>query len=225
MSVDFYFILYNPYLGTGKTTCIVFRQLASYLANQLYKVPSSNDDNENFCRRQIFITVSYNLCWRVKEHFNQLKNSAMLTGVKMSRNELGEKIKERVRKRKEIDENNEAIDNNMREEDDEKEELKKIPNSFCMLKDHHFPLFITYEKFSEMLLGTYGIDARKLTIQQENNADDDEHDNEEEESNHLWAHFVNYNLFKEKYWPRFSDDYRTKLKCELVYSEFSIIKV
>ncbi|PKY26942.1 hypothetical protein RhiirB3_477272 [Rhizophagus irregularis] len=210
--------------GTGKTTCIVFRQLASYLANQLYKVPSSNDDNENFCRRQIFITVSYNLCWRVKEHFNQLKNSAMLTGVKMSRNELGEKIKERVRKRKEIDENNEAIDNNMREEDDEKEELKKIPNSFCMLKDHHFPLFITYEKFSEMLLGTYGIDARKLTIQQENNADDDEHDNEEEESNHLWAHFVNYNLFKEKYWPRFSDDYRTKLKCELVYSEFSIIK-
>jgi hypothetical protein len=208
----------------------VFRQLASYLANKLYKVPSSYDNNENFYKRQIFITVSYNLCWRVKEHFNQLKNSAMLTGVKMSRNELDEKIKERIKnKKKVVDENNEEIDNNMREEDDEKEELKKIPNSFRLLEDHHFPLFITYEKFSEMLLGTYGIDAQKLTIKQENNVDDDEYNNEEEKlnpsSDASWAHFVNYELFKEKYWPRFSDDYRKKLNRELVYSEFSIIKV
>ncbi|GBC01012.1 hypothetical protein RclHR1_04030007 [Rhizophagus clarus] len=217
--------------GTGKTTCIVFRQLASYLANQHYNIPPSlNDSNENSYKRQIFITVSYNLCWRVKEHFNQLKNSAMLTKVKMPRNELDEKIKERIKKRRrDVNENNEAIDNNMREEDDEKEELKKIPNSFRLLKDHHFPLFITYEKFSEMLLGTFGIDAQKLSIQKENNADDDDaHDNEEGELNPLsgalWAHFVDYDLFKKKYWPRFSDDYRKKLNCELVFAEFSIIK-
>ncbi|CAG8547507.1 18433_t:CDS:10 [Acaulospora morrowiae] len=174
--------------GTGKTTCIVFRQIASYLTNKLDK-------------KQIFITVSYNLCRRVKEYFHRLRESAVLAGKKMSIAEFNE-------------------------------ELSDIPNSFHLLKDHHFPLFITYDKFSEMLQGTYGIDIQKLTTQQKEIEDDDIYTSEDDEekfplinvSDASWAHFVDYNLFEKKYWPHFNYCYRKKLNCELVYSEFSIIK-
>src|SRR6266542_2807386 len=183
-------------------------------------MPSSHGNDENFYKKQIFITLSYTLCRKVKEHFNQLRKSAVLTGKKMSKFEFIEWKKREGGGSKTID------DNTMHEEDDEKKELGDIPNSFHLLTDHHFPLFITYDKFSEMLQGTYGIDARKLTIKPKLGDANDEEDFRVRSpfanmSNALWAHFVNYKLFKEKYWPRFSDYYRKKMDCELVYSEFS----
>ncbi|CAG8456098.1 7109_t:CDS:10 [Funneliformis mosseae] len=39
-----------------------------------------------------------------------------------------------------------------------------------------------------------------------------------------WATFVDYDLFKKKYWRHFNHHIRNNLDCELVYSEFSIIK-
>jgi len=42
-------------------------------------------------------------------------------------------------------------DDTMHEKDDEKKELDDISNSFHLLIDHHFSLFITYEKFLKML--------------------------------------------------------------------------
>ncbi len=120
-----------------------------------------------------------------------------------------------------FEEDNEEIDEKIDEEIDEESEMNKIPNSFRLLTDDHFPLFVTYKKFSEMLQGTYGIDERKFTTQQRPDANDDG----PHMQNVSWAHFVNYKLFKKKYWPHLIDCYRKKLDCELIYSEFSIIKV
>ncbi|CAG8439004.1 8533_t:CDS:10 [Acaulospora morrowiae] len=228
--------------GTGKTTCIVFRQIASYMANQLSKSTSFRGSSH---KRQIFITVSYNLCRRVKEYFYKLRESASLVEKEMSEAE----IEAYERKKGDgnidlVDEDameeesgeNESGDKDMMEEDDEEKELGNIPNSFRLLEDHHFPLFITYNKFSEMLQGTYGIDIRKLTTQQsfDDEADDDVYYSEEEKFHHnssflnrsdaLRTHFVDYDCFEEDYWPRFRDGFRKKLDCELVYSEFSVIK-
>ncbi|CAG8557951.1 6165_t:CDS:10, partial [Ambispora leptoticha] len=208
--------------GTGKTTCIVYRLLASYLNNSSYisvKQPSSR-------KRQIFITVSHNLCRRVKEYFYRLRESAELAKTKMS----VAQFYEYARKKEEEGCNTDLTDNKMLEEDDD-EGLNKIPNSFSQLTEDHFPLFITYKKFSEMLEGTYGIDSRRLIQQSKINQNYEDAFNDEEEfhrnfsfiktSNTSWAHFVDYEVFKKRYWNRLNDD---KLNSELVYSEFSIIK-
>ncbi|CAG8492712.1 7239_t:CDS:10 [Diversispora eburnea] len=203
--------------GTGKTTSIVFRQIASYLINQLSKTPSLNGHSKNFNKRQIFITVSDNLCDRVKEYFYKLLKAAELARKKISADESNEQVK--------------------KGEEFVIKKCAEIPDSFHQLNDDHFPLFITYDKFSKMLQGTYGIDAQKFIQKKHDAEDDDINKSEDEEFRHRssllnlpnassasWYHFVDYDLFQTKYWPHFSDQHRKKLDCELVYSEFSVIK-
>ncbi|CAG8444525.1 10393_t:CDS:10 [Scutellospora calospora] len=184
--------------GTGKTTSIVLRLIASYLANQQ--------------KRQIFITVSKNLCHKVKEYFNRIKESVML-------------VNEKSKTRSSRSMTNRKTSYMKQDQDD-------IPTSFRQLTDDCFPLFITYDQFSQMLLETYKIDIRKLIKQQKFNTDNDEYDDEDEfcSSSIIYneveslRYFVDYQVFTTKYWPRLSDQYRQKLDCELVYSEFSVIK-
>ncbi|RHZ88684.1 hypothetical protein Glove_21g290 [Diversispora epigaea] len=213
--------------GTGKTTSIMFRQISSYRINQLGKTSSLSGYCENFHKRQIFITVSYNLCRRVEKYFYGL-----LEAAKLARKTAAE-YNEYVRKREESDDIEEKDE--ILEEDEEEKELSKIPDSFRQLDDNHFPLFITYKKFSKMLEETYGIDVLKFTKQKKHDVEDvDLYNNEDEEFHHRssifnlsdasWHHFINNNLFQKKYWPRFSDYYRKKLKCEQVFSEFAVIK-
>src|SRR4051812_47546818 len=115
----------------------MFRQIASYLNSQLCKTPSLCNDNKNLHKRQIFITVSRSLRDKVKDYFFELRKSVMFAGKKRTIAQFHEyKKKNKV-------EDTIIIENR--------------PNSFCKLKDHHFPLFITYDEFSEMLRETYGI--------------------------------------------------------------------
>ncbi|CAB4422233.1 unnamed protein product [Rhizophagus irregularis] len=196
--------------GTGKTTCIIFRQIASYLNRQLCKT-SSND--RVFIKRQIFITVSPNLRDRVKEYFNKLRESAMLAGKKISMAQFYE-----YRRKKEEAEAD-GTDTMLEEGDDDDD----IPNSFHELEDHHFPLFITYDKFSKMLQETYAI--KNLIKQRKLGADNiDSYDKEgrfyQKSSFVKTTNFVDYKVFQKRYWRRLSCDF----DCELVYAEFSIIK-
>src|SRR5437763_8972227 len=128
-------------LGTGKTTCIVYRLLASYRENQF----NMNHNNENSAKRQIFITLSPNLCQEVKEHFNKLRESTVFP-VGSSNN---------------INRTNKTNDTDTNFE--ENDIMNDIPNSFRKLTDDNFPLIITYEKFIKMLQGTYGIDPENPT--------------------------------------------------------------
>jgi hypothetical protein len=135
--------------------------------------------------------VSYHLLRRVRKYFDKLQKSAVLSGKKISKNEYI------AWKKNGGEPADDSDDDDSDDDPDENDGMKKIPNSFHQLTNDHFPLFVTYKKFSEMIQGT----------------------------THSWAHFVNYKLFKTKYWPRISARNRTRLDCELVYSEFSIIKV
>jgi hypothetical protein len=168
--------------------------------------------------------VSTYLRDKVKRYFDELLESAILAGKKMTMADYYED-----RRKTKDDTSSVPLD----------AEVEKHVIPFHLLEDCDFPLFITYEEFSEMLQKTYGIDAQKSTIKQKFDASDDIYNNDaygdkeeqfrlnyfEDMSRSSWAHFVDYDLFKKKYWPRFSDSYRKKLDCELVYSEFTIIKV
>ncbi|CAG8607873.1 45495_t:CDS:10 [Gigaspora margarita] len=217
--------------GTGKTTCIVFRLIVSNLmksSHKIYRTPSlyNNVIAESVSnKKQIFITVSPTLCIRVKQYFNRLRESAMLAKKKMSFNQLYEYLKKK-------EEESNQPDDTLIEEDDDEKILGDIPNSFLKLTDDHFPLFITYEKFSQMLEGTYGIDVNKLWMtKQPDFVTRDVYEDEKYNpmspfvgtSEKSWAHFVTFGLFREKYWNRLCR-WRHDLDPALVFAEFSIIK-
>lgn len=120
----------------------------------------------------------------------------------------------------------------MHEEKDEEKELNSIPDTFnhLQLTEDKFPLFITFDKFVKMLQGTYGINNQDLIIKKKlnsNNNDSYIKKNNRKPSfiNMEDKNFVNYKAFQKRYWPSLSDYCNQKFECELVYSEFSIIKV
>jgi hypothetical protein len=158
--------------------------------------------------------VSPILCCRVRDDFYKLRESAMLAGKKMTLSQYWEY--------KRVQEEGGITHNISLEESDDEQ---NIPNSFHQLTDHHFPLFITYDKFSKMLLETYGINSQNLAVQQklyQNNIDSYDDDNQNSYYN---KYFVNYKVFQKRYWPSLNEYCKKKFDCGLVYSEFSIIKV
>lgn len=147
----------------------------------------------------------------------------------LSRKEMTKKQFREYRKKKEEEGASAPI---MREEKDEEEELNRIPDTFnhLQLTDDKFPLFITFDKFVKMLQGTYGINNQDLTIKKKLNTDNNDSyikKNNRKSSfiNIEDKYFINYNAFRKRYWPSLSDYCKKKFECELVYSEFSIIKV
>ncbi|GES72918.1 hypothetical protein RCL_jg15567.t2 [Rhizophagus clarus] len=152
-----------------------------------------------------------------------VRDSAMLSRKNMSMEQIYE-----YRKKKEEEG---AFSPKMHEEEDEEKELNSIPDTFnhLQLTDDKFPLFITFDKFSKMLQGTYGISNQDLTIKKTSNADNNDSQNKKNNRKSSFINtedknFVNYNVFRKKYWPSLNDYCKQKFDCELVYSEFSIIK-
>jgi hypothetical protein len=138
----------------------------------------------------------------------------MLAGKKISMTQFYE-----YRKKKEETEAGGA--NTMLEEGDEEDD---IPNSFRELEDHHFPLFITYDKFSKMLQETYGIKdiTKKRKLDTDNIDSNDKEGGFYRKSSFIkTTNFVDYKAFRTRYWHRLNCDFDP----ELVYAEFSIIKV
>lgn len=150
--------------------------------------------------------------------------SAVHAGKRMSMSQFHE-----YRKKKEKES---AFASAMHEKRDDEEDLNRIPDTFnhLQLTDEYFPLFITFDKFSKMLQGTFGINDHDLIIQKKLDTDSiDPHikNNSQRPSfiNTANKNFVNYNTFRKRYWPSLDDYCKQKFDCELVYSEFSIIKV
>ena len=144
----------------------------------------------------------------------------MLAGQRMTKEQYDE-----YRRQKKQNERENSTDDTLFEETDELHELQKIPNSFRKLEDHHFPLFITYDKFSKMLMETYDINSKNLRKLRKNILYDDDDQNDLSDDDEYNEHFISYRVFQKRYWPSLEEYCKRKFDCGLVYSEFSIIKV
>jgi hypothetical protein len=168
--------------------------------------------------------VSSTFRHKVEKDFGMMLKSAVYAGKTMSMAQFHE-----YRKKKEKEG---AFTPKLHEEKDEEEELNSIPDTFNHqeLTDKYFPLFITFEKFSKMLQGTFCISNHDLIIQKKLDADNiDPYIKKSSQKpsfiNTADKNFVNYDTFRRRYWPSLDDYCKHKFDCELVYSEFSIIKV
>ncbi|KAI6165391.1 hypothetical protein EDD17DRAFT_226022 [Pisolithus thermaeus] len=161
--------------GTGKTTTMLFKMLGIQRAWQ-----SHSEDSGMPQPRQIFVTKSHVLATKVEEYFVKLLESLSLAGCTLE--ELA-KLKSR------------NVGRGLVDHDDVLDARSGIPPRYSELEDHHFPLFLTFDRLARMIAADI-LDsdrpeaerAAKLFVQSQ--------DPEELDS------FVTYDVFLHRYWPR-----------------------
>ncbi|KIN94541.1 hypothetical protein M404DRAFT_380130 [Pisolithus tinctorius Marx 270] len=161
--------------GTGKTTTMLFKMLGIQRAWQLHSEGSGMPRP-----RQIFVTKSHVLATKVEEYFVKLLDSLSLAGYTLDELAM---LKSRNVYRG-------LVDN-----DDVPDAQSGIPQRYSELEDHHFPLFLTFDRLVRMIaadiLDTDHPGAERATRLFARSQDPEVLDS-----------FVTYEVFVHRYWPR-----------------------
>ncbi|KIK18632.1 hypothetical protein PISMIDRAFT_178561 [Pisolithus microcarpus 441] len=159
--------------GTGKTTTMLFKMLGIQQAWQLHFEGSDIPRP-----RQIFVTTSHVLANKVENYFIKLMNSLSQAGCTLD--ELA-RLQSRHADPVLVDSENVS---------------DTLPQRYSELEDHHFPLFLPFERLTRMIAADMS-DAdypgakhmTKLFM----------HSNDQE----VLDSFVSYEVFVNNYWPHF----------------------
>ncbi|QRV77056.1 UvrD-like helicase carboxy-terminal domain protein [Ceratobasidium sp. AG-Ba] len=165
--------------GTGKTTALIYKMRA---VNQL-------EGNGDSPVRQMFVTRSRVLARHVEFSFRGLTGSAELAYKTMD--EL-QAMAQRAQ---------DSPQRTLAEFDTELDLRDDLPVSFSLLEDHHFPLFVSFDKLCALL---------EQDLPQVDKA------------NHrriIPHHKIEFDEFLEKYWPQFGRRPRSVVDPTLAYSE------
>ncbi|KAI6165389.1 hypothetical protein EDD17DRAFT_1754090 [Pisolithus thermaeus] len=159
--------------GTGKTTTMLFKMLGIQQAWQLHFEGSDIPRP-----RQIFVTTSHMLANNVEKCFRKFMNSLSLAGCTLD--ELA-KLQSR------------HVDLGLVDSDNVSGTL---PQRFSELEDHHFPLFLPFERLARMIaadmLNADHPGAKRMTkLFMYSNGQE------------VLGSFVSYEVFVNSYWPHF----------------------
>jgi hypothetical protein len=125
--------------GTGKTTCCLFRLLATRRGAAAAREEGGDGaDAAPAPHRQLFVTKSVELLVRVRRFYDRMARAGAAGG--------GDDLDEAIREA----EGDEGDDAGLLDAD-ERGALAGVPASFAALEDRHFPLFLTFEKLLAML--------------------------------------------------------------------------
>ncbi|KAH7926210.1 hypothetical protein BV22DRAFT_1063475 [Leucogyrophana mollusca] len=187
--------------GTGKTTTMLFKMLGIQRAWEMQA-----DDMPK--PRQIFVTKSRVLATKVEEYFAKLLESLALAGYS------AKKLASLANK----DSQTELVDL-----DDVPDWHSDIPRKYSLLEDRHFPLFVTFERLSNMIKADLDdLRTNSLDHDHQSNAHGSPENYEEEQAQDS---FVSYDKFLNSYWPHFPQPLTKNLDPWLVFSEIiGIIK-
>ncbi|KAL5712197.1 hypothetical protein ACHQM5_014392 [Ranunculus cassubicifolius] len=201
--------------GTGKTIVSILKLMQKeqeYLDYLHGILPFNNHSNESKnCHshaldrnglRQVFVTVSANLCSAVKEYISRLQRS--ITGVEFQ---------------------GVSDDGEMREVGDCLSMFSDIPDSFIDLKQSHFPLVLSLHKFLLMLDGSLSFSYfdrfQDLMVISDSIVSRKTH----AKLQLIRAKEVRFERFLTSYWPRFNEKYTRKLDPLMVFTQIiSFIK-
>ncbi|QRV78447.1 UvrD-helicase domain protein [Ceratobasidium sp. AG-Ba] len=162
--------------GTGKTTALVYKMRANTQSTIMEERPL----------RQLFVTRSRVLTQHIAHNYRGLIDSNEIANK--TREELAE-----IRKRNEQERKRELV-----EYDNEVDLRDDLPDRFSELQDHHFPLFVSFDKLCSLL----------------------EADIKAKEGRRFQTYpLLNFNDFKYTYWPKLNHVLTRNLDPGLVFSE------
>ncbi|KAI6011661.1 hypothetical protein BKA83DRAFT_630943 [Pisolithus microcarpus] len=179
--------------GTGKTTTMLFKMLGIHRAWQL------DSEGSDIPRpRQIFVTKSAPLANKVGKYFVKLLESLSLAGCMLE--ELAT-LKSRY------------MDLGLVDNDDVPDIQSGIPQRYSELQDHHFPLFLTFDRLARMIaadiLDTDHPEAKRIASLFFQSRDAEVRSDS----------FVSYDNFVNKYWRHFPQPLTKGLNPWLVFGE------
>ncbi|KAG8703475.1 hypothetical protein FRC09_004144 [Ceratobasidium sp. 395] len=164
--------------GTGKTTALVYKLRANAQAAAMLEGDSPI--------RQLFVTRSRVLTQHIARNYQGLLESSEIANK--SREELAE-----IRQRNQNNRKRELV-----EFDNEVDLRDDLPDRFSLLRDSHFPLFVSFDKLCSLLEA----DIESL-----------------QEGNRAPSSMIDFTNFKYTYWPKFSHALTRNLDPGLVFSE------
>ncbi|KAJ3345318.1 hypothetical protein HDU83_004214 [Entophlyctis luteolus] len=166
---------------SGKTSCSVFRLLASFHARAVLKghenSSASKDNDEGDLRhdsqlrfRQIFVTASPKFCARVYSYYKSLSKSLNPGGNEEALANLIEKISGNTGLNQETENEsssdiNTAVESSTKAFHAEELQMQKLPQSFGELKNSDFPLFVPYRKLISMLRVYLGLEEDTVIME------------------------------------------------------------
>ncbi|KAG8755796.1 hypothetical protein FRC11_005787, partial [Ceratobasidium sp. 423] len=164
--------------GTGKTTALIYKMHAI-------------DQSATTAIRLMFVTRSRVLARHVESSFGRLTDSVNMESE--AAEELGEGPKD--------------LDQALVEFDNEVDLRTDLPHRFSLLKEAHFPLFISFDKLCSLI-------------------EADLYEWQKTEKGEIWSvgsvrqpKIIGFREFKEVYWPQFNSFLRAGLNPSLTYSE------
>ncbi|KIK18633.1 hypothetical protein PISMIDRAFT_109068 [Pisolithus microcarpus 441] len=167
--------------GTGKTTTMLFKMLGIQRAWQLHSEGFDTSRPDMPRPRQIFVTKSSMLANKVEEYFMKLLESLSLAGCTLE--ELARL-------------NSRHVDRGLVDSDDAPDTQSGIPQRYSELEDHHFPLFLTFDRLARMIavdiLDADHPEAKRIAKLFMQSNDPEALDT-----------FVSYEVFANSYWPHF----------------------
>ncbi|KAH8834708.1 hypothetical protein DL96DRAFT_1808678 [Flagelloscypha sp. PMI_526] len=199
--------------GTGKTTTMLFKMFGIEKAYELHRklAPISQKP------RQVFVTKSRVLAGKVQEVYDKLKQSLLTTGK--SEKELMEMAANKQSKKD---------DGGMIDEED-KDYRADLPGRFSLLRDEHFPLFITFDRLCTLLENDISYSLQQPPLKDHGlswspTSPTTSHSSEvnTDASGALLGFsgsFINFDIFRRDYWPHFSQNLTKGLSEILVYNE------
>ncbi|KAJ2932243.1 hypothetical protein H1R20_g4868, partial [Candolleomyces eurysporus] len=171
--------------GTGKTTTALFKMLGIECAY------TQQSETLSVARpRQIFVTQSRVLVTRVEESFSKLLGSLEVT--KKSKKELKE-----LAGQQQLQKEGDGV---LYDVEDDVTWKAGLPKKFSLLKDEHFPLFLTFDRLCQLLEGDIE-STEGITVNSK-------------------RQLVTYDVFLEQYWPHFPQGLTKNLDSALVFNEF-----
>ncbi|RXW14817.1 hypothetical protein EST38_g11041 [Candolleomyces aberdarensis] len=148
--------------------------------------------------RQIFVTRSSDLVTRIEAYFSKLL--ASLAATTKSKEELKE-----IAEQQKLQNQGDGLLYDAVDDVTALTGKAGLPQKFSLLRDEHFPLFLTFEQLCQLLEGDI--------------------DNTLDVAGNSKGQLVTYNIFFKQYWPQFSKALTKNLDPALVFSEIlSVIK-
>ncbi|KAG8771351.1 hypothetical protein FRC12_003660 [Ceratobasidium sp. 428] len=163
---------------TGKTTALIYKLRANAQAAAML--------GDETPIRQLFVTRSRVLTQHIAQNYHGLQESSEIANK--SREELAQ-----IREQNDFNRKRELV-----EFDNEVDLRDDLPNRYSLLRDSHFPLFVSFDKLCSLLeADIQSLEAREPTQRS----------------------LVTFTDFKYTYWPKFNHTLTRRLDPGLVFSE------
>ncbi|KDQ17320.1 hypothetical protein BOTBODRAFT_156073 [Botryobasidium botryosum FD-172 SS1] len=206
--------------GTGKTTTLLFKMFF----REIQALESGGSGSER--ERQLFVTQSPRLVRDVRERFNKMMEAYNL-GKEVPEDDAPGDVaggrRDGVPESADVGGGGGGESKPLAELDPQNEQIASegLPARFSELRDHHFPLFVSFTKLCLMLQADIQAHSQKVKGSAQNDSPGHQHaQGDAADRSYDFSNTLTFDDFASRFWPHFNQLLIKNLDPTLVWNEF-----